>query len=249
MKESGESIQQTFEKLFFKEKETIPLLKGIIKESIEKKGHLLTSHPIAYFDVKALYRALDEKRRSRKMSWSQVQKEIAHPGSKHPISISTIRGTKTGRTAEADGILAMVRWLGMTFQDFSVGVKNPAPPRPLKEGETLRRFDARAFYSALDKERQQQGLSWKQFTEQEFPGWSPAMLTRLVEGGRMDASKVVALFAWLHRSAESYTHANVHGKNIKKGYCHRSLRENRYVLRGVVLYQKIDCGSSCSGGL
>jgi hypothetical protein len=195
---------------FCEEKETIPLQKGIIKEGIEKKGHLLTSHPIAYFDVKALYRALDEKRRSRKMSWSQVQKEIAHAGSKHPISVSTIRGTKTGRTAEADGILAMVRWLGMTFRDFSVGVENPAPPRSLKTGECMRRFDARAFYSALDEERQQRGLSWKQFTEQEFPCWSPSKLTRLAEGGRMDASKVVALSAWLHRSPESFTHATAH---------------------------------------
>ncbi len=164
---------------------------------------------MAHFDVKALYDALDERRRLRDMSWSQVQKEIAQPGSKHPISLSTIRGTQTGRTTEADGILAMVRWLGVTFQDFSVGVEGPVSSLPL-EKEGMRRFDARAFYSALDKERQRRGLSWKELTEQEFPGWSTTMVTSLAKGGRMGASKVVALAAWLRRSPESFTRSTTH---------------------------------------
>ncbi|MGH2639396.1 MAG: hypothetical protein ACRDF4_08970 [Rhabdochlamydiaceae bacterium] len=162
-----------------------------------------------YLDVKALYRALDEKRRSRGMSWMQVQKEIARPGATHPISVATIRGTETGRTTEADGILAMVRWLGMTFQDFSVGVVDPVSSSPLSAAG-MRRFDARAFYSALDFERQRRNFSWKQFVEQEFPGWSPAMFTGLAKGGRMGASKVVALAAFLRRSPESFTHATTY---------------------------------------
>ena len=172
------------------------------------------------------------------MSWSQVPKEIANPGSKHQISLSTLRQTKNGRTAKADGILAMVRWLGMTFRDFSVGVKNPAPHGALKKSECMRRFDARAFYSDLDKERQHRGLSWKRFTEQNFPGWSPPMLTRLAEGGRMDASKSRGSLRLVASIPESFHSCYRILEEVSKGYCHLSLKTG--MLRELC-FLKIEC--------
>ena len=48
------------------------------------------------FDSKALYNALDQKRREHQMSWSQVSAEIG-------VSVSTITRTQRGSRLEVDG--------------------------------------------------------------------------------------------------------------------------------------------------
>ena len=63
------------------------------------------------FDAKALYQALDEKRESRELSWSEVAAEIG-------VSVSTISRTRTGGRMEVDGMLAMVNWLGVPVETF-----------------------------------------------------------------------------------------------------------------------------------
>ena len=63
------------------------------------------------FDPKALYQALDEKRKSREMSWREVAREIG-------VSVSTIRRTQIGGRMEVDGMLAMVTWLDVSVEDF-----------------------------------------------------------------------------------------------------------------------------------
>jgi transcriptional regulator with XRE-family HTH domain len=64
------------------------------------------------FDARALYEALDEQRRSRGMSWQEVAREIG-------VSASTLIRTRRGGRMEADGMLAMVRWLGRTAESFT----------------------------------------------------------------------------------------------------------------------------------
>ncbi len=64
------------------------------------------------FDARALYEALDAQRRSRGMSWQAVAKEIG-------VSASTLTRTRRGGRMEADGMLAMVRWLGRTAESFT----------------------------------------------------------------------------------------------------------------------------------
>lgn len=66
------------------------------------------------FNAAALYAALDAQRRARGMSWSQVAAEIG-------VSASTLTRTKLGGRMEADGMLAMVRWLGRTAESFTFG--------------------------------------------------------------------------------------------------------------------------------
>ena len=63
------------------------------------------------FDAKALYQAIDEKRRAQDMTWEQVSSAIG-------ISAATIRRTREGGRMEVDGMLAMVRWLGVTVETF-----------------------------------------------------------------------------------------------------------------------------------
>jgi len=63
------------------------------------------------FDAQALYRALDSQRSARGMTWSQVATEIG-------VSVATITRTRTGGRMEVDGMLAMVRWLGVPVETF-----------------------------------------------------------------------------------------------------------------------------------
>jgi len=58
-----------------------------------------------------MYEALDEKRRSRNLSWSEVAREIG-------VSAATIKRTKDGTRMEVDGMLAMVDWLGVPVEQF-----------------------------------------------------------------------------------------------------------------------------------
>lgn len=66
------------------------------------------------FDAAALYRALDERRTTRGMTWARVAEEIG-------ISAATLTRTRQGGRLELDGALSMVRWLGRTVESFAGG--------------------------------------------------------------------------------------------------------------------------------
>lgn len=63
------------------------------------------------FDPKALHAALDAKRQVRGLTWTQVAAETG-------VSAATITRTKSGGRLEVDGMLAMVRWLGVPVETF-----------------------------------------------------------------------------------------------------------------------------------
>ena len=55
-------------------------------------------------------------------------------------------------------------------------------------------FDADAFYSALDAERQARQLSWRKVAGES--GVSASTLTRIAQGRRPDVDSLAALSAW-----------------------------------------------------
>jgi transcriptional regulator with XRE-family HTH domain len=63
------------------------------------------------FDSRALYSALDAERQARGVTWTQVAVETG-------VSAGTITRTRTGGRLEVDGMLAMVRWLGVPVETF-----------------------------------------------------------------------------------------------------------------------------------
>lgn len=63
------------------------------------------------FDSRALFQAVDEKRRAQGMTWEQLSSEIG-------VSAATIKRTRDGGRMEVDGMLAIVRWLGTTVETF-----------------------------------------------------------------------------------------------------------------------------------
>ena len=63
------------------------------------------------FDSKGLYDALDAQRVVRRMTWAQVAKETG-------VSAATMTRTRSGGRLEVDGMLAMVRWLGVPVETY-----------------------------------------------------------------------------------------------------------------------------------
>ena len=66
------------------------------------------------FDLHQLSRQIDEARRDRDLTWSEIAQEVG-------VSTSTIRRFATASDAEADGVLALIGWLGIAPEQFVVG--------------------------------------------------------------------------------------------------------------------------------
>lgn len=83
-------------------------------------GNMISMHPQTQgrFNAAALYFALDEERRARRMTWTQVANEVG-------VSVATLTRTRLGGRMEVDGMLAMVRWLGRTAESFTFGYVPP----------------------------------------------------------------------------------------------------------------------------
>jgi len=66
---------------------------------------------IPRFDAAALYRALEERRAQRGLTWEQIARDTG-------VSKTTISRTREGGRMEVDGMLALVRWLGVPVETF-----------------------------------------------------------------------------------------------------------------------------------
>jgi hypothetical protein len=66
------------------------------------------------FDLRALFRAVNTERERQRLSWSRL---AGHVG----VSASTMRRFAEADDAEADGVLAVLAWLGTAPEDFIAG--------------------------------------------------------------------------------------------------------------------------------
>ena len=64
------------------------------------------------------------------------------------------------------------------------------------------RFDAEAFYSAIDAERRSRKQTWKKVAEEAQV--SASTLTRMAQGRRPDVDSLAALVAWSGLSADTF---------------------------------------------
>jgi hypothetical protein len=160
--------------------------------------------------VAALYSVLDTERSARGMSWLEVTREINdlfRDVPAHPISASTVTGMRGRRVLEGNGVLQMLLWLGRTPESFT-----SRQDRVVREDEILPRvgpsqilrFDTRAIYAALDAQRAERGMLWREVAA-EVGGVTAASLTRLAYGGRVGCPDVMSIVEWLARPAASFT--------------------------------------------
>jgi hypothetical protein len=164
---------------------------------------------LARFDMKRLHATLDAERRARGLSWIELTNEINKPfegTSSIPISVATIRGMLNKSSVTSAVVLQALRWLRRTPESFLAGhdaapkaeeaLPDPGPSRIL-------RFDTGALYAALEAERSDRGLTWKQLAG-ELPGFTDSMLTNLSTAPLIGFPRVMMLTQWLRRPAASF---------------------------------------------
>jgi hypothetical protein len=158
------------------------------------------------FDVHALYAALDEQRRARGLSWLQAAREISRQNegvSPRRVNPSTLTGMRSRRVIEGDGVLQMLLWLRRTPESFVPGSPEGAP-LPDVDPSRILRFDSQAIHAALDAQRNERKLTWRQ-VEAEIRGVAPASLTRLSQGGRVGFPEIMRVIRWVGQPAARFT--------------------------------------------
>jgi hypothetical protein len=147
---------------------------------------------------------MDLKREKLGITWEQAARDVGgNPAdARRRISASTLKRTALGGQMEADGVLAMVKWVGLTVSDFTVR----SFPHPRRHSERRGRFDSRSFYKAVDARRKSEDLSWKEVAR-AIGGFSAGMLMSLRTRHRMSIDQVVRLSAWLGAVPEDFTYA------------------------------------------
>jgi len=160
------------------------------------------------FDLRALYQALDDRRRERAISWTALAQDVNRfRTTLRPVAASTITSLSRKPDGEGDGILQMLMWLGRTPESFVPGVPDADSSRfrlpELSRGQILR-WDTRALHAALDAKRRERQLTWAELAR-EIRGFTPSMLTNLSKGGRIGFPRVMRLVQWLDRPAVSFT--------------------------------------------
>ncbi|MFY9826944.1 MAG: helix-turn-helix transcriptional regulator [Thermoanaerobaculia bacterium] len=170
----------------------------------------MPSNPSADFDIGALYAALDAQRLARGLSWQQVVREINARSEHAParsISVSTVTGMRSRAVIEGDGVLQMLLWLHRAPESFVPGYPDAAAETlalPYVGPGQILRFDLGKLYSALDAQRIERGMTWKQVAS-EIGGFSAASLTRLSQGRRTGFPHVMRIARWLGRPVASFT--------------------------------------------
>ena len=160
------------------------------------------------FSLRDLYDALDVRRCSRGITWTDVAREVnRHRTFMRPIAVSTMKGLATKAVGEGDGILQMLIWLGRTPESFITGIPDADAERyrlPLLTTGWILRWDTKALFAALTEERQARHLTWAEVAG-EIDGYTPNMLTRMAKGGRTGFPHVMRVVRWLDRPAVTFT--------------------------------------------
>ncbi len=93
----------------------------------------MTDRPVesASFDLASLHAALDAARAERHTSWTAIGRTIG-------VAPSTIRRTATAANMEADGVLAMIGWLGVEPERFTHAANVSGVPLPDPDGGMIR---------------------------------------------------------------------------------------------------------------
>lgn len=83
------------------------------------------------FDLRLLFCAIDSEREREHLSWAALARAVG-------VSSSTIRRFADADDAEADGVLALVRWLGVAPEDYVVDSQVKGQLLPHGEGPIVR---------------------------------------------------------------------------------------------------------------
>ena len=83
------------------------------------------------FDLRALFLAVDDERDRQSLSWAALARHTS-------VATSTIRRYEEADDAEADGVLALIGWLGATPEDFVTGDAMSGIPLRIEDSSLIR---------------------------------------------------------------------------------------------------------------
>lgn len=149
------------------------------------------------FDLSALYRAIDGKRYRMFKSWSVVVSESR-------VSLRTIRAMNGGTTMEANGVLALARWVGEPPETW-VRPQRDAPMLEFMPPDLVWRVDAGQLRDALDAKRVARGTSWQAVADEIGSEASGSSLAKLATGRRISIGLLAAAAAWLDEPIVHFT--------------------------------------------
>lgn len=83
------------------------------------------------FDLQLLSRQIENERSERQLTWAAISEEVG-------VATSTIRRFATASDAEADGVLALIGWLGVAPEQFVTDSKIAGVPLPSSGAGVIR---------------------------------------------------------------------------------------------------------------
>lgn len=98
------------------------------------------------FDLCELSRSIDAARADRQVTWAAISQEVG-------VATSTIRRFATASDAEADGVLALIGWLGVVPEHFVIDSEITGEPLP-PAGEGVIRVDMTLVAKSTARPRQ-----------------------------------------------------------------------------------------------
>jgi hypothetical protein len=123
------------------------------------------------FGGKALFDAVDTRRREQQLSWPALANAIWAQSrvlnerrNDHPISPATIRNLAEGRGLSCQHALFVLRWLGVPPEAF-IAAPHPGTaniPLPLADESHRLRWNLRKLYGALNAARTERNATWQQ---------------------------------------------------------------------------------------
>lgn len=150
------------------------------------------------FSLAELHAALDAAREARGLSWAQMAREMR-------VSAATVAALRTRATAEADGVLQMLRWLGRPLESLAGDHSVPDGAFLEVAARQMARFDTAKLHAALEARRIERGMTWTAVAEEL--GVAATSLTRLADGGRTAFPQVLRMTRWLGRPAAEFIRA------------------------------------------
>ena len=167
------------------------------------------SLPLSLFNTRQFHAELDEQRRRRGLSWTELAAEINRPFETTPsipISPGTLRDMLKKRSVTSAVVLQALRWLGRTPESFLSGsTRSISPDEQLPEPgqDRVLRLDTRAIYDAVEQERRSKGMTWQQVAD-EMPGFRASMLRNLANGPLIGFPRVMTITQWLGRPVSTF---------------------------------------------
>jgi hypothetical protein len=168
------------------------------------------------FDGKAMYAALDARRRAECLSWPSAARAIwdmapalnaardARGLANHPISAATLHRLGRAGNTSCQHALFFLRWLDRTPESFLVGAAPDAgAPLPACGPGRRPRWDLKALHAALNESRKSRGATWAQAAQNLR--CHPGQLTGL-QTARFAAGMVLAMriSQWIGRPAADF---------------------------------------------